>query len=133
MAIDTDFKDLCVFFRSDNGPTARGQRAIARDQSRGRSEEGEPKMENSKHSNREPQGEIKVKRLDFGKGEVFTVQSKASEEEIKELDKISMVAYMLDLYNNPTDKKPYEKQFFKRLCQPHGRSGASVNNVNKYI
>ena len=96
MAIDTDFEDLGGFFRSENGhkmtgrevrnlqsdlqvpefseTTARGQRAIARDQSRGRSEEGEPKMENSKHSKGEPKGETKVNKLDFGNRVAFTIQ-----------------------------------------------------------
>ena len=109
MAIDTDFEDLGGFFRSENGhkmtgrevrnlqsdfevpqfseTTARGQRATARDKSRGRSEESEPNMENSKHSDGEPKGEIKLNKLDFCKREAFAVQSKASEEGIKNLIK----------------------------------------------
>ena len=34
-------------------------------------------------------------------------------KKIKELDKVTMVAYMLDLYNSPNNKKAYEKQFIK--------------------
>ena len=62
--------------------TARGQRAIIRDKSKGRGDKSEPNMENSKHSDKESKGEVKVNRLDFGKREAFTVQSKASEEDI---------------------------------------------------
>ena len=67
--------DLQVPKFSEN--TARGQRAINRDKSKGRGDKSEPNMENSKHSDEEPKGEIKVNRLDFGKREAFAVQSKA--------------------------------------------------------
>ena len=126
-------------FRSENGPemmgrevknlqsslqvpefaetTARGQRAIARDQSRGRSEESEPEMDNSKHSKGEPKGETKVNKLDFGNRVAFTIQTKASDDEIEEFDKVSMIAYMLEIHANPNNKKNYEKQFFKDCTQ----------------
>ena len=66
--------------------TARGQRAIARDQNRGRSD---PEMEEPKLPTGEPKGESKVNKLDFGKRESFTVKTKASDEELKEFDRIS--------------------------------------------
>ena len=46
--------------------TARGQRASARNQSRGR---GEPEMEEPKLPAGEPKGESKVNKLNFGKRE----------------------------------------------------------------
>ena len=61
------------------------------------------------------------------------MKSKATEDEIKELDKVTLVAYMLDLYNSPDNKKEYEKTILQRLCPLDGRSRTSVNNVNKYI
>ena len=95
--------------------TARGQRAIARDQNRGRRE---PEVEDPKLPAGEPKGESKVNKLDFGKRESFTVKTKASDEELKEFDRVSMIAYLIDLHTNPNDKKAYEKQFFKD-CAPH--------------
>ena len=60
--------------------TARGQRAITRDKSKNRGDESDPNMENLKHSDEESKGEIKVNRLNYGKREAFTVQSKATVE-----------------------------------------------------
>ena len=57
--------DLQVPQFSEN--TARGQRAINRDKSKGRGDESEPNMENLEHSDKESKGEIKVNRLNFGK------------------------------------------------------------------
>ena len=74
-------------------------------------------MDNSKHSKGYPKGETKVNKLDFGNRVAFLIQTKASDDEIKEFNKVSMIAYMLEIHANPNNKKNYEKQFFKDCTQ----------------
>ena len=59
--------------------TARGQRASARNQSRGRRE---PEMEEPKLLTGEPKGESKVNKFSFEKRESFVVKTKATDEEL---------------------------------------------------
>ena len=98
------------------GTSARGQRATTRDKSRNREEESKPdriNKENLRLSADKSKGENTVNKLNFSERESYTVQSKATEDEIKELDKVTLVAFMLDLHNSPGNKKDYEKQFNK--------------------
>ena len=75
-------------------PTARGQRAAAREQTKGRTE---PEMEESKLPAVEPKGDSHVKPFNFENRELFVIKNKATNEELAKLDSVSLISYLLDL------------------------------------
>ena len=110
---DKELKNLQSDLKVTQFPetTARGLSAKSReDKSRNREEESNPDrldMENLRLSADQSRGENSVSKLNFSEREAYKVQSKATEEEIQELEKVTLVAYMLDLHNNPRNRKNY--------------------------
>ena len=68
-------------------PSARGQRAAAREQTQGRTE---PEMEEAKLPAVEPKGESLVITFSFENRESFVIKTKATNEEIAEHDSVSL-------------------------------------------
>ena len=88
--------------------SSRGLRAKSRDKSRNREEDSNPdklNMESLRLSANQSKGENSLSKMNFSGREAYKVISKATEDEIWELDKVTLVAYMLDLHNNPRNRK----------------------------
>ena len=66
-------------------PTARGQRAAAREQTKGRTE---PEMEEAKLPAVEPKGESLVNTISFENRESFVIKTKATNKELAEHNSI---------------------------------------------
>ena len=59
-----------------------------------------------------------VSKLKFSDRQSYTIVSKASEEEKCRANIVTFVQWMLDIYNNPNDKKEYEKNYHKKCSHP---------------
>ena len=95
---------------------SRGIRAKTRSKSRNK-ENSNPDhldIEGLKISAGESKGET-VSKLKLSGRQSYTIVSKASEEEMQMIDKVTFVTWMLDLHNNPNDKKEYKLNFHKKF------------------
>ena len=93
----------------------RGLRAKSRSESRNRenSNSYHLDMEGLKISADQSKGET-VSKLKLSGRQSYTIVSKASDEEMQLIDKVTFVTWMLDLHNNPNNKEECELNFHKK-------------------